>query len=69
MWRSPAGAHHPAGGLPGGDGRRDGGEAAAAVVGGLADAGPRAAQPGRGGPGECGGEKKNPRRGKKAEAR
>lgn len=48
----PAGAVHPAGGVPRRGGSRDGREAQPPVVGGLANAGPRPAQPGRGGPGE-----------------
>lgn len=66
VWPSPSGTHYPAGGVPSGDGCRDGGEAAAAVVGGLADAGPCAAQPGRSGPGKCG---RGDRGKEKAEAR
>lgn len=47
-----AGAVHPAGGVPCCGGGRDGREAQPPVVGGLANSGPRPAQPGRSGPGE-----------------
>ncbi|CAF88865.1 unnamed protein product, partial [Tetraodon nigroviridis] len=47
-------AVHAAGSVPCRGGGRDGREAGPPVVGGLADAGPRPAQPGGGGPGESG---------------
>lgn len=49
-----AGAVHPAGSVSRCGGGGAGREAQAPVVGGLANAGPRPAQPGRGGPGESG---------------
>lgn len=47
-----AGAVHPAGSVPRRGGSRDGREAQPHVLGGLANSGPRPAQPGRSRPGE-----------------
>lgn len=47
------GTDHSAGSVPRCEGSRDGGEIPSPLVGRLADSGPRPAQPGGGGPGEC----------------